>query len=137
VQAVGGACQASPASIRPEPVHIDIADTESLDDLLDRRLLVAAVDVDPQQALRSEGPDDVLAQLDATVMTVGVEQASRGVTQRMKPRKPAAATATMAVRYCSANIVRSWAGWSSHDAGRLGRDSNSIDRDLARWWLPR
>jgi hypothetical protein len=137
VEAVSGPRQASPARIRAQPVDIDIVETEGLDGLVDRRLPVEPVDVDPQQPLGSQGPDDVGAQLDATVVSVRVEQTGRSAVQRMKPRKPAAATATIAVRYCSASIVRSWAGWSAHDRGRLVRDSNSIDTDLARRVLPR
>ena len=47
VEAVSGAREASPASVRAQPVHVDIAETERLDSLVDRRLLVEAVDVDP------------------------------------------------------------------------------------------
>jgi hypothetical protein len=103
---------------------------EDPNDLGDRRFVLAVVDVDPQQSIASQRTDDLLGQFDRAVLAFGIEQPGRGAAQRMKPRRPAATTATSAVRYWSASMIRSWAG-SPSDGSRSGTVvSMSIDEHL-------
>jgi hypothetical protein len=103
---------------------------EDPNDLVDRRLVLPIVDVDPQQPLGSQRSDDLFVQLDGSVLAIGVEQPGCQAAQRMKPRRPAAATATSAVRYWSASMIRSWAGSPSDDPRSITVVSISIDEHL-------
>jgi hypothetical protein len=115
------------AAIGPEAVEVDVTQVKRPDDLDDRVLVLTVVDVDPQEALRTELPDDVLGQLDGAVLAIGVEQPGGQAAQRTRPRMPAATTAISAVAYWRTSIVRSCAGSASHDSGSVAAGSSSID----------
>jgi hypothetical protein len=127
VQQLCGMCQAGPPVIGPQAVDVGVDQAERRERPLELAFLVPRVDVDPQETLRTERPDDVFRELDTAVMRVRVEQADGDVTQCSALKRTAAATAMKATKYWSTSIVRSWAGSTSHDPRCLAAGSNSID----------
>jgi hypothetical protein len=110
-----------------ESLDVCVRQPEDLDDAADVTLLGAAVDVDPQEALLAERPDDVLGQLDVAITGVRIEQADGEIAQCSELSRNAAATAMMATRYWSASMARSWGSSTSHDPLCLVAGSLSID----------
>jgi hypothetical protein len=130
MQPIGSPRQSCPTPVALDALDVDVLEAQDPEYLIDRSLVVPVVDVDPQQALRAERPDDLVGQFDGSILSARIEQPDRWSTQWMKPSRPAAATATMAIRYCRASMIRSWAGSASHDSDGLLAGSNSIDSDL-------
>jgi len=113
--------------IGPQTLDIGLAEAERVQRVGEGVLFLARVDVDPQQPLRPERPDDLLGQLDATVVGIRIEQADGGVAQCRELSRIAAATAMKAMRYCSTSIVRSSGGSTSQDLLGLVARSKNID----------
>ena len=76
VDPIGRPCQPSAPVLIAEAFQVDLAQVQHADDTGDL-VVVASVDVDPEQPLRTERPDDVVGQLDGLVLSVGVEQPGR------------------------------------------------------------
>ena len=110
-----------------QALDIGFAKAERVQRVGEGVLFLARVDVDPQQALRTERADDLLGQLDASVVGIGIEQADGGVAQCSVLSRIAAPTAMKATRYCNASIVLSSGGSTFHDLLGLAARSKSID----------
>jgi hypothetical protein len=119
--------EAGPAVVVPQTLDVGVGQAQRLERSLQVARFLARIDVDPQEALGSQRPDDLLGQLDATVMGVRIEEADGEVAQCSALNRIAAPAATKATTYWSASIVRSWAGSASHDPLCLVAGSNSID----------
>jgi hypothetical protein len=90
-------------------------------------LVVATVDVDPQQLVLAELRGVDVAEVDSSVVAVRVEQPDGGAAQLTRASNAAAITATTAVRYWRTSIARSDAGSSSSIANGWRVLSVSID----------
>ena len=127
VEQLSGMCEPRAAVVVLQPLDVGVGQTERVQRLGERVLFLTGIDVDPKQSLRPERPDDLLGQLDATVMGIRIEQPDGGVAQCTELSRIAAATATKATRYCSASIVRSSDGSTSQDLLGLVARSKNID----------
>ncbi|HET8786678.1 MAG TPA: hypothetical protein VFM38_13650 [Candidatus Limnocylindrales bacterium] len=119
--------QARPAVIGPQTLDVGVGETERRERPLQLAFVLARVDVDPQETLRTERPDDLLGQRDATIVGIRVEEADGDIAQCSALNRTAAATAMKATTYWSTSMVRSWVGSAAHDRLCLAAGSNSID----------
>jgi hypothetical protein len=127
VEQLGRAGEAGTTVVDGETLQVGVGQPKRLEGLAQLVPLISGIDVDPEETLRPERADDLLGQLDATVGGVCIEQADGEIAQWRELSRAAAAAALRATRYCSASIVRSWGGSTSHDSLRLVAGSNSID----------
>jgi hypothetical protein len=128
VEEIGRAREAGPTVVGREPVDVGIVlQTERLERPGQLRFVGTAVDVDPQKSVLAERPDDLRGQLDLAIGRVRVEQSDGDVAQCSELSRTAAIAAMKATRYCSASMVRSWGGSTSHDPVCLVAGSISID----------
>jgi hypothetical protein len=127
VQEVAGAGQPRSPVVGLEARDVGVGQPERLEALSDPVRLSARIDVHPQELFGAEGPYDLLGQLDPPVLCVRIEEADGDVAQCRLLRSPAAAAQMKATTYCSASMVRSWGGSTSHDPDGLVVRSNSID----------
>jgi hypothetical protein len=77
------------------------------------RVVVRAIDVDPQELAIAEFLDLDFGEVDGTVVPVGIEQPGGDATQLTSASRAAAITAMTATRYWSTSMARSETGSGS------------------------
>jgi len=127
MEQLGGVGEPCASVVVSQALDVGFGQAERVQRVGEGVLFLARVDIDPQQALWPERPDDVLGQLDATVVGIRIEEADGGVTQCTALSRIAAPTAMKAMRYCNTSIVRSSGGSTSQDLLGLVARSKNID----------
>lgn len=81
MEELGGAGKAGASVVGHETADIGICQLERVERRPELVLLVARIDIDPQESLRPQGANDLRGQLDAAVLGIRVEQADGDVAQ--------------------------------------------------------
>lgn len=110
VKAILGPGEPRLADVLADPTKVGLGEAKGPGDLGESVIIVSTVKVDPEQLTLAEGTDGLVVQLDRAIQAARVEQTRGQPAQWISASRPAAATATKAVRYWSASIVRSAAG---------------------------
>jgi hypothetical protein len=139
METVLGPCEPGTAGVGADSLDVGLGHAEDRRDTLERPAVFTPVDVDPQELLGAERTDDLLVELDPTIVPVGIEQADGEFAQRTSASRIAAAAAMSAVTYWSASMPRSSVGASRAAATRADRLASylNIDRRPRRVrWTP-